>query len=309
MMGKLLSGSFRYSPLYMHILTHTSRCEHYSVRFGGTRDHLFSYEVGTGLYDVEYLEALFDNDMEEITRIENAACNDGFGPLALCSTTWNPNAIKVHCRELISAYFFFNVIKTIIPAACEHRDSEGNLVLSEMTRLNCQSTFRSFEPLEEYRHVCPQILIICRGEHTHPIPLPTKTPPSICAEISKLLQSLDQDLPDLTPHRFLRHSVTLAYLQKRCPAINNPNLADLHISLANREHVKTYILQVQKRCFPFGTGWKGMYGIVVGSCQLISFHRTLLPQSQSRRQSAARTTLHSVYKGSSYWPSDGPRRR
>jgi len=86
----------------------------------------------------------------------------------------------------------------------------------------------------------------------------------------KLLQSLDQDLPDLTPRRFLRHSVTLAYLQKRCPAINNLS-GDLHISLANREHVKTYILQVQKRCFPFGTGWKGMYGIVVGSCQLISF--------------------------------------
>ena len=102
------------------MLTHTSRCEHYSVQFGGTQDHLFSYEVGTGLYDVEYLEALFDNDIEEITWIENAACNGRFGPLALCSTTWNPNAIKVHCCELISASFFFNMIKTIIPAACEH---------------------------------------------------------------------------------------------------------------------------------------------------------------------------------------------
>src|ERR1700676_1288022 len=71
MMGKLLSSSFRYSPLYMHILTHTSRCKHYSVRFGGTQDHLFSYEVGTGLYDVEYFEALFDENTEEIAWIEN----------------------------------------------------------------------------------------------------------------------------------------------------------------------------------------------------------------------------------------------
>jgi len=47
------------------------RCKHYSVQFGGTQDHLFSYEVGTGLYDVEYFEALFDENTEEIAWIEN----------------------------------------------------------------------------------------------------------------------------------------------------------------------------------------------------------------------------------------------
>jgi hypothetical protein len=149
------------------------------------------------------------------------------------------------------------ILKIVIVAACEHRDSQGNLVLAEMMRLHCKCTFRSFEPLEEYRHRCPRILVICRGAHTHPIPLPTKTPPPIQAELLGLLESLDQDLPDLTTRRFLRHSVTVAYLQRRLPTINNPNLADLHISLANRDHVKTYILQAQKRCFPFGTGWKG----------------------------------------------------
>jgi hypothetical protein len=142
-------------------------------------------------------------------------------------------------------------------AAREHRDAEGNLVLAEMMQLHCKCTFRSFEPLEEYRHMCPRILIICCGEHAHPIPLPTKTPPSIQTELVDLLESLDQDLPDLTTRRFLRHSVTTAYLRKRLPAINNQNLADLHISLANRDHVKTYIIQVQKHCFPFGTGWRG----------------------------------------------------
>jgi hypothetical protein len=76
-----------------------SRCEHHSTRLGGTRDHLFSYEAGTGLYDLEYLEALFDEDTEEIARIEKLAHGDGFGPLVSCSTAWNPNTIKVHCRE------------------------------------------------------------------------------------------------------------------------------------------------------------------------------------------------------------------
>ena len=149
------------------------------------------------------------------------------------------------------------MLKDIALAACEHRDLQGNLILAEMMQLHCKCTFRSFEPLEEYRHLCPRILVICRGEHAHPIPLPTKTPPSIQADIVDLLESLDQDLPDLTPRRFLRHSVTTAYLRKCFPAINNPNLADLHISLANRDHIKTYIIQVQKRCFPLGTGWAG----------------------------------------------------
>src|ERR1700737_3730999 len=38
------------------------RCEHYSMRLGGTRDHLLSYEVGNGLYDTDYLKALFNDD-------------------------------------------------------------------------------------------------------------------------------------------------------------------------------------------------------------------------------------------------------
>lgn len=128
-----------------------------------------------------------------------------------------------------------------------------------MIRLKCRSTFRCFEPIEEYREACPRVLVVCRHEHAHPIPLPTKTPPSIRAEIFSILHILDQDLPDITPRRLLRHAVTFAYLQNRLPNIPQPTLADLHVSLANREHIKAYILQAQARCFPDGTGWKGVY--------------------------------------------------
>jgi len=86
--------------LYLHEVNFRFlRCEYYSVRFGGTRDHLYSYEASTGPYDVEYLEALFDNDKEEIARVESTAHSNGFGPLALCSTVWNNNSVKIHCRE------------------------------------------------------------------------------------------------------------------------------------------------------------------------------------------------------------------
>ena len=75
------------------------RCEYYSMQPGGTWDHLCSYEVSTGLYDVEYLEALFDDDKEAITQIESLACKSGFGPLASCPTAWNNSSVKVHCHE------------------------------------------------------------------------------------------------------------------------------------------------------------------------------------------------------------------
>ena len=61
---------------------------------------------------------------------------------------------------------------------------------------------------------CLYILITVSGQHPHPIPLPQKTPPAICNEIFRLLESVDEDLPDLTPHKFLRHPVLKAYLQQ-----------------------------------------------------------------------------------------------
>jgi hypothetical protein len=69
-----------------------------------------------------------------------------------------------------------------------------------MMNLSCGTKFRVFESLEEYA-----ILVIIKGEHPHPIPFPQKTLPVIRAEIFKLA-SLEEDLPYLTPQRFLRHS-------------------------------------------------------------------------------------------------------
>ncbi|KAF9235498.1 hypothetical protein BU15DRAFT_51338 [Melanogaster broomeanus] len=61
----------------------------------------------------------------------------------------------------------------------------------------------------------------------------------------------------MTPRRFLRHLTVLSFLRRECPNIPNPTLANLHISLANRDHLWSYIMQVQKSKFPLGTGWQG----------------------------------------------------
>ncbi|KAF7981503.1 hypothetical protein HWV62_33057 [Athelia sp. TMB] len=244
------------------------RCEYFKSRTGGTRDHLFTYNPGCGLYHTEYLEALFDEDIEAINKFEVAAKEDGYGPLAPCTHVTNHSSIRVNCP-------------------CEHRTPDGRLDLGEMVYLRCDSTFRCFEPLEEYREACPRILVICRNEHAHPLPLPTKTPPSVRLEVFELLRSVGLDLPDITARRFLRHPVTHAHLQKRLPNIQNPCLADLHISLANREHIKNYISQVQKERFPFGTGWNGLL-------HLKSVQDRTIPSSETYIRFAAEIPINSL---------------
>lgn len=72
-----------------------------------------------------------------------------------------------------------------------------------------------------------------------------------------VLRSLDMDLADLTPRRFLRHPIVKAFLRSLLPDITQPTLSDLHISFANRSHLKHYIDQIKNELFPKGTGWEG----------------------------------------------------
>jgi hypothetical protein len=130
--------------------------------------------------------------------------------------------------------------------------------MAEMERLTCESRIRVFEPLEQYRSVCSKVLVVCHGQHPHPIPQPLKTPPLIRLQIFKLLESLGQDLADLTPRRFLRHTSVCAYLRNTLPHILHPSLSDLHVSLSNREHLRVYIEAARLKAFPEGTGWDGM---------------------------------------------------
>jgi hypothetical protein len=141
--------------------------------------------------------------------------------------------------------------------ARDHRISNGNLIQPELENMGCSCKFRIFEPYEEYRSACPYILVTTSGSHSHPIPLPTKTPPQVRAEIFDLLKSLGGDLADMTPRRFLRHTTVQAFLRNRFPRIAVPVLSDLHISLANRSHLRAYIHQARQASFPEGTGWKG----------------------------------------------------
>ncbi|KAF5366384.1 hypothetical protein D9758_009754 [Tetrapyrgos nigripes] len=214
------------------------KCEHYSAL--SNRDHFFDASISDGSYNLDYLEAVLCEDEDEIERIETEASAQGYGPRIECCTVTNFSSQRVYCPHA-------------------HRTADGGLLQQPKLQLvQCKSKFRQYVPLEEYRAECPFILIVCSGVHEHPIPLPLKTPTRVKSELYTLLGKLDVDLADMTPRRFLRHPVVKAYLVDRFPLLNSPTVSDLHISLANRSHLKVYIDAVKTQCFPEGTGWKGL---------------------------------------------------
>ncbi|KAJ7280439.1 hypothetical protein C8J57DRAFT_1220907 [Mycena rebaudengoi] len=212
-------------------------CEHHSKNTN--KDHYIKTAIADGSYDIQYLEALFINDEEEIYKIEESAVELGYGPLIECSTVCN-----------------FSTQRSICPF--DHQDEDGDLLQLQMIHLKCKVVFKIYEPLEEYRMQCPYVLVVVKGVHKHPIPLPVKTPPAVKTEIRELLSQFQEDLPDLTPRRFLRHPLVKAHLAQNFPGLPNPMMSDVHISLSNRAHLKCFIDDIRKATFPSGTGWKGV---------------------------------------------------
>ncbi|KAK1230795.1 hypothetical protein PQX77_006109 [Marasmius sp. AFHP31] len=126
-----------------------------------------------------------------------------------------------------------------------------------MERLECDVKFKIYEPLEDYREQCPYVLIMVRGVHHHPIPLPNKTPPKLRSQIFDILRNIGEDLADLTARGFIRHPVVHSHVRTLFPSDPLASISDIHISLANHAHIASYIKQAKKEVFPMGTGWEG----------------------------------------------------
>ncbi|KAF9002860.1 hypothetical protein BDZ89DRAFT_904984, partial [Hymenopellis radicata] len=214
----------------------TPRCE---GRIVLNRDHFWmaldcSYDVLQWI-----LEAVLEEDEDEITRIEHDAKCARYGRLVECQTVANFSSKRVVCPF-------------------DHRDAEGRLYQPQMIKTRCAVTFRMFEPVQEYRVRSPFILVTIRGLHTHPVPLPTRTPPRLRDCLFQLFEKTGADLAGLTARRFLRHPVLKSFLQEVFPRAVCPTLGDLHVSLANRAHLRSYIDQVKALFYPYGTGLQGV---------------------------------------------------
>lgn len=82
-------------------MTFCWRCEHYS--WEGNRDHL-KIQLDSS-YDLDYIDAHYNEDTDEIDRIELNAAAMGYGPRTTCTTVTNFSAQRVCCRKsLVNTY-------------------------------------------------------------------------------------------------------------------------------------------------------------------------------------------------------------
>ncbi|KIJ11915.1 hypothetical protein PAXINDRAFT_15246 [Paxillus involutus ATCC 200175] len=75
-------------------------CEFYDKN--GAKDHLLDYGPAAGLYDIDYLRALFNEDQEEILMIEEEAKQCGFDPSSPCTVVMNHTSVRSKCHVHIS---------------------------------------------------------------------------------------------------------------------------------------------------------------------------------------------------------------
>lgn len=104
---------------------------------------------------------------------------------------------------------------------------------------------------------CPFIAVVFRDQHTHPIPLPTRTPAPVVSWIGDLLRGMGHHLADTTPLRFSRFGSVKHALRSLFPDVLTPTLIDLHPSLANNDHLRVLINKEKKKLYPLGTDWDG----------------------------------------------------
>ncbi|KIJ41766.1 hypothetical protein M422DRAFT_255076 [Sphaerobolus stellatus SS14] len=103
-------------------------CEHYNSHT--SRHHLLDYTPSREQLDLNYLEAYFSNDVEELLAMEKVASHLGFGPRAPCMTVENYSAQRTHC-------------------SIEHRNEDDQLTSIPLIQMPCKSRFLLYSPLEE----------------------------------------------------------------------------------------------------------------------------------------------------------------
>jgi hypothetical protein len=149
------------------------------------------------------------------------------------------------------------ILTTIV--AYWHRHQDGKLVRGTLRPwpIPCKAKFNIYTLYDLVG--CPQILVICSGDHSHPLPAPIKTPESIRAIFYDLLLTLSWKLADATPRRILLDSAFIHALRSHLnwKENRNPTLSDLHPSLGNFDHARRLINTLRFDQFPSGTGFEG----------------------------------------------------
>ncbi|KIJ29181.1 hypothetical protein M422DRAFT_269448 [Sphaerobolus stellatus SS14] len=223
-------------------------------RSAGHKAHLILWTLNE--FNLEYLQALFNNDISSILRFETAARDCGYGLLVPCMYIAAPHEQKTFCYAVL-AYW--------------HRRGNGTLkhgTLQKPQRCNAQFIFYKPWNLD----ICPKVVLVIHGQHSHSNPRPAKTPKTIAMILHALLESLNWRLADATPRRVLLDAGFMAGL---CDVLQwkggiDPSLIDLHPSLANADHAKCIINSLRDKRYPDGTGFEA-------ALKLLEQHQKLPP--------------------------------
>ncbi|KAG1862305.1 hypothetical protein F4604DRAFT_1657854 [Suillus subluteus] len=215
------------------------------------RSHLFIRNLQES--DTCYLQALLDDDRHIITKCEQLAMSRGYGPLMPCSFVTGPSSQKQVCPHW-------------------HRQADGTLKQGVLRKWghNCVASFDIYVPEDLF--ACPRILVLCTNPHSHPPPLPVKTPPPLIDVFHGLVSLMKWKLADATPRRIYLDTAFVEGLHQvldwQFPDGRDAMLQDLHPSLANLDHVRRLINLTRSTKYPSGTGFEG-------ACRLANEHASL----------------------------------
>ncbi|KAF8547224.1 hypothetical protein OG21DRAFT_1425240 [Imleria badia] len=191
-----------------------------SCEFRSRRDHAHFILYDLQEYDINYLQALLEDNKTIIAQHETAAMQQGYGPLVSCTYVACSSQHTQHCS-------FW------------HCGLDGILAPGKLARLSvkCPTEYLIYTPHDLL--ACPSIVVISTKLHSHPPPAPVKTPASLEAVLIDLLHGMAWRLADATPRRIMLDSGFRTGLQNHlgCGS-ENFDLSDLHSSLANLDHVR-----------------------------------------------------------------------
>ncbi|KAE9400248.1 hypothetical protein BT96DRAFT_938867 [Gymnopus androsaceus JB14] len=120
--------SLQYTPTGRPFLC----CEHFDPKI--SRKHFCDFAIANKVYHTEYLLALCNADSDEIHKWEKLAFNNGYGPLAPCTTVWNFSTKRVDCPH-------------------QHRNPSGFMLMTEMAQQSMFPAGTGWEGLLEQKRV------------------------------------------------------------------------------------------------------------------------------------------------------------
>ncbi|KIJ51998.1 hypothetical protein M422DRAFT_243573 [Sphaerobolus stellatus SS14] len=196
------------------------QCENHQKRH---KAHLIIQNLNE--FNLEYLQALFLNNLSLILTIEKEARKLGYGSLLPCDFV---SAMRDQ-KEL-----------------CPHFHCYEDVYYPNEAALN------------------PWIIMVCQHPHTHPDPRPTWTPQIIEDSFLLLLETLGWRLADATPRRIILDAAFMTGLRNILgwQGVLDPSLSDLHPSLGNFDHTARLINKLRSEHFPHGTGFKGILAMI-----------------------------------------------